>query len=217
MKKGVAICETQPVTAEGLRALLDATPDLECFPSGDSVPAALEAVRRFRPSLLILDKAFGSQVLLDSLAELRAFDRSVAAVVWGVSMTEAEALRFIQAGAKGIIRKSADLDTLMVCLRSVASGATWMERSVFHEQHRARRGSRASLTPREQQVMELVGHGLKNREVADELGIRPGTVKVHLKHIFEKTGVEGRYGLALAGLAAETASSSRSLVMSCAE
>ena len=48
--------------------------------------------------------------------------------------------------------------------------------------------------------MELVGQGLKNREVATELGIRPGTVKVHLKHIFEKTGAQGRYNLALAGL-----------------
>jgi DNA-binding CsgD family transcriptional regulator len=56
--------------------------------------------------------------------------------------------------------------------------------------------------------MELVGQGLKNREVALELGIRPGTVKVHLKHIFEKTGALGRHSLALVGLAnvsAETA------------
>jgi two-component system nitrate/nitrite response regulator NarL len=48
--------------------------------------------------------------------------------------------------------------------------------------------------------MELVEHGLKNKEIAHELNIRPGTVKIHLKHIFEKTGVRGRYGLALTGL-----------------
>jgi DNA-binding NarL/FixJ family response regulator len=48
--------------------------------------------------------------------------------------------------------------------------------------------------------MELVEQGLKNKDVAQELGIRPGTVKIHLKHIFEKTGVRGRYGLALSGL-----------------
>ena len=59
------------------------------------------------------------------------------------------------------------------------------------------RYSRSELTPREQQVMELVEQGLKNKEIARELGIRPGTVKIHLKHIFEKTGVRGRYGLAL--------------------
>jgi len=45
-----------------------------------------------------------------------------------------------------------------------------------------------------------VEQGFKNKEIATELGIRPGTVKIHLKHIFEKTGVRGRYGLALSGL-----------------
>jgi len=56
------------------------------------------------------------------------------------------------------------------------------------------------LTAREQQVLELVEQGFKNKEIATDLGIRPGTVKIHLKHIFEKTGVRGRYGLALSGL-----------------
>jgi DNA-binding CsgD family transcriptional regulator len=49
-------------------------------------------------------------------------------------------------------------------------------------------------------VLELVEQGMRNKEIARELGIRPGTVKIHLKHIFEKTGVRGRYGLALSGL-----------------
>lgn len=48
--------------------------------------------------------------------------------------------------------------------------------------------------------MELVERGLKNKDIASELGIRIGTVKIHLKHIFEKTGIRGRYGLALSGL-----------------
>ena len=57
-----------------------------------------------------------------------------------------------------------------------------------------------SLTLREQEILELIWAGFKNKEIALDLGIRPGTVKIHLKHIFEKTGVRGRYGLALNGL-----------------
>ena len=49
-------------------------------------------------------------------------------------------------------------------------------------------------------ALQLVEQGFKNKEIANELGIRPGTVKIHLKHIFEKTGVHGRYGLAITGL-----------------
>lgn len=115
-------------------------------------------------------------------------------------MTEAEALRFLQAGAKGILRKSTSPSNMMNCLRTLVQGKSWMEDSVFHEQPREDRHPRSELTPREQQVMELVEHGLKNREIARELGIRPGSVKIHMKHIFEKTGVRGRYGMALTGL-----------------
>jgi DNA-binding NarL/FixJ family response regulator len=118
-------------------------------------------------------------------------------VVWGVSITEAEALRLLQAGAKGILRKTSDTATVVACLEAVANGSSWMADSVFRDSYRMERRSRSELTSREQQVLELVEQGMKNKEIARELGIRPGTVKIHLKHIFEKTGVRGRYGLAL--------------------
>ena len=85
-------------------------------------------------------------------------------------------------------------------MRAVASGTSWMEESLFRDHQRRDRYPRSELTPREQQVLELVEQGMKNKEIARELGIRPGTVKIHLKHIFEKTGVRGRYGLALSGM-----------------
>ena len=115
-------------------------------------------------------------------------------------MTEAEALRLLQAGARGIVRKTADLASLLSCLRTVASGRSWMEDCVFRDSARQSGYPRSELTAREHQVLELVEQGFKNKEIALELGIRPGTVKIHLKHIFEKTGVRGRYGLAINGL-----------------
>ena len=75
-----------------------------------------------------------------------------------------------------------------------------MEDCVFRDSIRQERYPRSELTPREQQVLEMVEQGFKNKEIGLELGIRPGTVKIHLKHIFEKTGVRGRYGLAISGL-----------------
>jgi DNA-binding NarL/FixJ family response regulator len=72
-----------------------------------------------------------------------------------------------------------------------------MEDALFRDTPKTESYVRSELTPREQQVLDLVEGGMKNREIARELGIRPGTVKIHLKHIFEKTGVRGRYGLAL--------------------
>jgi DNA-binding NarL/FixJ family response regulator len=199
-KKSIAICDTQPITAEGIRTLLQSCPDLEFNEVLDSLAGATAAIRHQAPDLLIVDKGLGMHALLDWLNDLKLLDKIPAVVVWGVSMTEAEALRFLQSGARGIIRKTADLGLLLSCLRTVASGRSWMEDSVFRDSIRAERYPRSELTAREQQVLELVEQGFKNKEIALELGIRPGTVKIHLKHIFEKTGVRGRYGLAISGL-----------------
>jgi two-component system nitrate/nitrite response regulator NarL len=199
-QKTVVVCDTQPVTAEGIRTVLAGNQDLQFHQVADSLGAALELARRQQPNVIMVDKAFGIQAILEWLNELRLASPGVGVVIWGVSVTEAEALRFLQAGARGILRKTAIVSVVLSCLRTVAEKRSWMEDSVFRDSTRSDRYPRSELTPREQQVLELVEQGFKNKEIALDLGIRPGTVKIHLKHIFEKTGVRGRYGLALSGL-----------------
>jgi len=199
-QKLVAVCDTQPVTAEGIRTVLAGNLDLQFYQVADSLGSALDLARRHQPEVLVVDKAFGIQAILEWLNEIRLTAPGVGVVIWGVSVTEAEALRFLQAGARGILRKTAVVSVVLSCLRTVAEKRSWMEDSVFRDSTRSDRYPRSELTAREQQVLELVEQGFKNKEIALELGIRPGTVKIHLKHIFEKTGVRGRYGLALNGL-----------------
>ena len=204
-KKVVSVCETQPLTVKGLLHLLESTDDLQLGSSHSSPAEWMISPGADRTDILIMDKGLGAKTVLDAISQLPQDDSSPRStvpkvVVWGMSITEAEALRFLQAGAKGIIRKSADGQTVLGCLRAVAQGRSWMQDSVFRESVSNEAQIRTDLTPREHQVMELVEQGFKNREIAQELGIRPGTVKIHLKHIFEKTGVRGRHGLALNGL-----------------
>jgi DNA-binding NarL/FixJ family response regulator len=99
-----------------------------------------------------------------------------------------------------VVRKTASLETLLSCLDTVISGATWMEEQMLSCNGRSGRYLKSPLTARELQVMELVERGFRNKDIGVELGIRTGTVKIHLKHIFEKTGIRGRYGLALSCL-----------------
>ena len=120
--------------------------------------------------------------------------------MWGVALSKAEALRLLQAGAAGVVHKTARLDTLLDCIRQVAGGSTWMEEDLAATLDQSVHTGRSALTARELQVTELVEHGMRNKEIASALGIRTGTVKIHLKHIFEKTGIRGRYGLAISGL-----------------
>lgn len=196
----VIACDTQPVMAEGLRAVLNNCPDFEFLCAAQTLAAGAELIRTERPKVVILDKAFGAHGLVQWMSDLRTVINGAAVAVWGASINEVEALRFIQAGARGVLRKTAGTPALLNCLRAIAAGSTWMDDSIFRDSPQLLRYSHSDLTPRELQVLSLVEHGLKNREIARELGIRPGTVKIHLKHIFEKTGVRGRYGLALSGL-----------------
>ena len=196
----IAVCDTEPIVIEGLRRLLESTGGLEVVAAGTSLPDGMAVVRDLKPSLVMLDKSFGIQAVMDALHHLRRSESATQAIVWSTAVTDVEALRLIQAGAAGVVRKTAPLNMLLSCLTTVAAGNTWMEEEMFSEAERPAASPRSALTAREHQVMELVERGLKNKDIASALGIRTGTVKIHLKHIFEKTGIRGRYGLALSGL-----------------
>jgi DNA-binding NarL/FixJ family response regulator len=87
---------------------------------------------------------------------------------------------------------------MLECLREVATGQIWMP----HSDQAARfleRKEASRLTPREKEVVRLICRGFRNKQIAENLHITPGTVKVHLMHIFEKTGLKDRLALAVHG------------------
>jgi DNA-binding NarL/FixJ family response regulator len=196
----VAICDTEPIAIEGLKSLLGSADGLRVVAAETSLLEGMDAARDLQPSILMINKDFGAHAVVDCLRGLQRAGLRTAVVVWGSAMPEAEAVRLLQAGAAGVIRKTAPLQSLLSCLRAVAAGTTWMEEDLMREPDRPVRLARSPLTARELQVMELVEQGMKNKDIGANLGIRTGTVKIHLKHIFEKTGIRGRYGLALSGL-----------------
>ena len=185
---------------EGLRSLMESIDGPRVVAVDTSVEDAVTAVRQLQPSLLLVDKAFGVHTVVDWVRILSTAENPTAVIVWGTLMSESESLRFLQAGAAGVIRKTSSLAALAGCIRAVAAGGSWMESAVVRDPRLPLDTRRSALTPREVQVVDLVERGYKNREIGQSLGIRTGTVKIHLKHIFEKTGIHGRYGLAISGL-----------------
>jgi DNA-binding NarL/FixJ family response regulator len=196
----LAVCDPAPVTMEGLRSLMASMGGPRVVAMVTNLEDAVRSIREMHPSVLLIDKSYGSHTVTDWLRILRDDGRSTAVIIWGSPLSEPEALRYFQAGAAGIIRKSAPLRDLWSCINTVVAGGAWMEHEFLRDPDRPIRTGRSTLTSREMQVMELVERGYRNREIGDSLGICTGTVKIHLKHIFEKTGIRGRYGLALSGL-----------------
>jgi DNA-binding NarL/FixJ family response regulator len=193
--KSVVICDTEPIAVEGLRCLLGTCPDLRVIAGETSLSDGMDLVLRHMPDVVVIDKAFGIHATMDWLARIRRDELPTRAIVWTSNLGEVEAVRLMQAGALGLVTKSATLEQLLECTRSVASGRCWVQPGLVRTI-----SGRPSLTGRELQVLELVEQGMRNKEIAGVLGIQAGTVKIHLKHIFEKTGIRGRHGLALSGL-----------------
>jgi DNA-binding NarL/FixJ family response regulator len=199
--KSVGICEAQSITGEGVRAVLGAHNGVRCAWTSNNLFLVRQLLRQHPVDAVLLDKGFGLQAIVHLIHSIRESDPRVAIVVWGNSMTESEALRLLREGVRGVLRKNCGADTLLRCLDGVMEGRTWVEDFGFRAEPALEpQVTHSGLTSREQQVLELVEQGLRNKEIASELGIKPGTVKIHMKHIFEKTGVHGRYGLAIQGL-----------------
>lgn len=196
----VLACDTQPIVLEGLERVLADSPDLAYAAGTPSASEVLPLVSQLRPKVVLLDQSAGLKSLLHLIASIRTASPVSQPVLWANELTDSECFRVLQAGARGIIRKNLPVTTLLECLRAVGSGALWLESSLESEAVAVvqRRGV-PKLTPREREIVRLICHGLKNKEIAGSLGITPGTVKVHLMHVFEKTGVKDRFELAAQG------------------
>jgi two-component system nitrate/nitrite response regulator NarL len=193
----VFVCESQPIVVEGLRKVLGETTDL-VFVGAVSRPAdVLEGIQGIRPNLVLIDGSAGLTAALRLLGYLKAAG-PVHPVLWVVDLPEMDAFRALQMGARGIVKKTLPTTTLLDCLREVGAGQIWMQETEQVADFLQRKDA-SRLTPREKEVVRLICRGLRNKQIAENLHITAGTVKVHLMHIFEKTGLKDRLALAVHG------------------
>jgi two-component system nitrate/nitrite response regulator NarL len=193
----VLVCESQPIVIEGLRKVLSETQDL-VFAGSVSRPAdALDVIQRVHPHIVLIDGSTGLTAALRLLGHLKAAGPAHP-VLWVVDLPETDAFRALQMGARGIIKKTLPTDTLIECLREVGAGQIWMQETEQVADFLQRKDA-SRLTPREKEVVRLICRGLRNKQIAENLHITAGTVKVHLMHIFEKTGLKDRLALAVHG------------------
>lgn len=138
------------------------------------------------------------------IARLRRAFPHVRILVLASRSSEETAVAVLRAGAAGLVDKQADYRTLVAAIRAIDAGETWANRRVtaraldqLSTPHRNHDPGATYLTTRELEVVDEIGRGLRNREVARKLGISEKTVKAHLVSIFAKLGVHSRTALAL--------------------
>ena len=193
----VFVCESQPIVVEGLRKILSETADLTFVGSTARPADVLEAIPTVRPNIVLIDGSAGLTAALRLLGHLKTAG-PIHPVLWVVDLPEMDAFRALQMGARGIIKKTLPPSMLIECLREVGAGQIWMQESEQVSDFLQRKDA-SRLTPREKEVVRLICRGLRNKQIAENLHITAGTVKVHLMHIFEKTGLKDRLALAVHG------------------
>jgi two-component system nitrate/nitrite response regulator NarP len=194
----VLIADDHPMIAAALDLLLRGS-DYQLVGRARSGDEALAQVAQHAPDLLLLDVNMPDGGGLDILRQLRATRRAPAVILLTAGMDDTQILTADKLGPEGMVLKTSDPALLLECMEEVRKGGRWVDPEIEERTRQAKdRASRApSLTPRERELIELVRQGLRNRDIAAQLGVTEGTVKVYLHAIFDKLGVDNRTELAM--------------------
>lgn len=205
----ILIVDDHALLRQGLRMLIENHPDLQVIGEAAHCREALEAAARLQPDLVLLDLDLGADSDLDIIPQLIALrDGLRVLILTGVRDTELQR-RAIRLGAVGVVLKEQAEDVLIKAIRKVHAGELWIDHGMtavlmqeFRGPHEhAPADSQAarivSLSPREREVVSLVGQGLSACKIAEHLHISEKTVRNHLASIYAKLEVADRLELAL--------------------
>lgn len=195
----VFACESQPIVLEGLEKVLSRSEDFQYLGASSSLTEALGAVREMRPDIMLVDHSSGLKMVFQFISDVKSTWPKCQPVLWVNDLAEIDCFRALQIGARGVLKKTLPVEAVTDCLRAVGQGNIWIEGSVEQSLPGFERRAAPRLTPREREIVKQICVGMKNKEIAGTLSITAGTVKVHLMHIFEKTGVKDRFELAMHG------------------
>lgn len=186
----ILIADDHQVVREGLVAIIGRQPDMDIVAEAGDGAAALELYRTVRPDLSLLDLRMPGMDGLEVLDAIRGEDPAAAVIVLTTFDDEEDIYRSLRGGARGYILKDALKDELLTCIREVRAGRSYIPPLIASKL--AQRMSGAELTARERDVLELMAPGKSNRQIAADLFITEGTVKVHVNNILGKLGTRGR-------------------------
>ncbi|HEY6662837.1 MAG TPA: response regulator transcription factor [Sphingomicrobium sp.] len=162
---------------------------------------ALAEVKRLAPDILLLDLEMPRIGGMEVVRRLRSNGANTRIVILTAAIDDGSLMEARTLKVQGMVLKNSDPAYLLDCLDRVRAGGNWTDPELearARELEEAFGGTaRPALAPRERELIRHVRQGLRNREIAKELGVTEGTVKVYLHAIFEKLGVKNRTELAI--------------------
>jgi DNA-binding NarL/FixJ family response regulator len=183
----------EPVLAHGVSEVISTAAGLEMR----HVCTTINEVRECAADIDVLILDLTSEVTFALLSELKSAVPNCKVVLWANTISTELAYQAMGLGVRGILRRTLSPELVVKCIQRVHQGELWFEKALTD---RLLSSTRIPLSKREGQLVVLLSRGLKNKEIATELMITEGTVKVYLSKLFQKVGVKDRFELALYGL-----------------
>ena len=194
----VLLVDDHPMIGAALEMLLRDT-NYELVDRTRTAAEAGKQIAKLKPDLVLLDVHLPDGSGLDILMRLSRSRSRPKVILLTAGMDESQLLGASELNPDGMVLKTSDPGLLLESMDAVMAGRCWVDPEIAertrHAQERA--ASAPPLTRRERELIELVRQGLRNRDIAAELGVTEGTVKVYLHAIFDKLHVENRTELAL--------------------
>jgi len=186
----ILVADDHSLVRMGLVSLLETKDDLEVVGEASNGEIAVTKTLKLAPDVVIMDLMMPKKNGAEATAEIHAQRPEIRILVLTTFGTSEEITRTLDAGASGAIMKSATNAELIAAIRAVAAGKRIIADDIRRQA--VKKSSAPSLTARQLEVLNSVSQGFTNREIADQFGISPESVKTHLENIFARIGASSR-------------------------
>lgn len=194
----VAVVEDDQGIRETLVRLLDGAPGFRCLGAFSTGEEALQRLPKLHPAVVLVDINLPKMSGIDLVAALKAGETAMQFLVLTVYEDSAKIFQALAAGASGYLLKRVPPAKLLEAIREVREGGSPMSSSIarqvvqsFHRMGAAKRES-DNLSPREQEILQLLVDGFLYKEIAEKLNIGRETVRTYIRRIYEKLHVRTR-------------------------
>jgi DNA-binding NarL/FixJ family response regulator len=189
----VLLCDDHVMVREGLKRVIDGVEGIEVVASVSDGEEGVEATRRLRPDVVLMDLAMPGVDGVEATRRIAAEAPESQVVVLTSFAEQSRVLEAIDAGATGYVLKDASVDEVVRAIHAAAAGDAPLDPRVARVLvSRTAEDPFAVLSEREREVLALLGSGLSEREIARELFLSFNTVHSHVKSIYRKLGVGSR-------------------------
>jgi len=189
----VLVADDHAVVRQGLISALRLEGDIDVVGQASNGREAIDKAVELEPDVIIMDISMPGCGGLEATSVLAHQLPQAKVLILTISDREEDLFQAVRFGARGYLLKSASIDDILAAVRQVAEGQAILSPYIAGKLlEEFRREQSAPLSPRETEVLTLVGEGLTNCQIAERLVVTPGTVKTYLQRILEKLHLENR-------------------------